>query len=281
MPLDRRALLDYVAKGGVVVLACLAILPILSILGEILVKGGKVVLEAGVKFFTETPPPPGERIYGILTALAGTLELCILSVAMGIPISFATALLAVEFSTSVLSRLVRTLSRTLLEFPTVIVGMFVYVVVVEPMGAPSIVAGAVALSLVMLPYVVSYVESALKGVPQAYREAGFSLGMTRAQIAFRVVVPVARRGIATGFLLGLAKALGETAPLLFTLGRARKVLNLNPLLPGDAIPMLIYDYAIAPYPNMREVAWGAALVLVTILLTLQVLARTLAKEVKV
>lgn len=281
MPPDRREILDYAVKGLVLALAALALLPVVHLIGEAIVRGGGVILKAGVKFFTETPPPPGGRVYGILTSLVGTLELAAISAAIGIPVAFMAALLSVEFPSSLPGRLVRILSRTLLEVPTVIVGMFVFVVLVEPMGTSSILAGAVALSLVMLPYVATYVESALRSVPHTYKEAGYAVGMTRAQVAFRVIVPIARRGIATGFLLGLAKALGETAPLLFTLGRARNALNLNPLGPGDAIPLLIYDYAMAPYENMRDVAWGAALVLIIILLALQIVARLTAKEVRI
>lgn len=281
MLIDGQRILDYIVKALILVSAGLALLPIVHLVGEAMVRGGSVILGAGVKFFTETPPPPGDRVYGILTSLVGTLELAAISAAVGIPVAFMAALLSVEFPASLPGRLVKTLSRTLLEVPTILVGMFVFVVLVEPMGTPSVLAGAVALSLVMLPYVVTYTESALRSVPYTYREAGYSMGMTRAQVAFKVVAPIAGRGVATGFLLGLAKALGETAPLLFTLGRARNMLNINPLGPGDAIPLLIYDYAMAPYENMREVAWGAAFVLIAVLLALHIIVRLVVRGVRI
>lgn len=272
--------MDRFVKCVILVLAGLALFPVVHIIGEALVRGGRVLLESGVKFFTEAPPPPGDRVYGILTGLVGTLELAAISATLGLPAAFMAAVLAVEFPSSVPGRIVRVLSRTLLEIPTIIVGMFVFILLVEPLGTPSILAGAIALSLVMLPYVTTYVEGALRGVPWTLKEAGYSIGMTRAQVMFKVVIPAARRGIVTGFILGLAKALGETAPLLFTLGRARSALNTNPLGPGDAIPLLIYDYALAPYENMREVAWGAALTLLLILLFLQAVIRALVREVR-
>lgn len=278
---DRRLTLDYAVKALVVVLALVALAPIIHLILEAFIKGGWVIKEAGAKFFTETPPPPGDRRYGIFTSLVGTLELSLISSLIGVPIAIAAALLAVDFPDSRVGRLVRVLSRALLEVPTIIIGMFVFVVVVEPLGTPSILAGSIALALVMLPYVTTYVEAALKNVPYTYREAGYSIGMTRAQVSLKVVIPIARRGVATGVLLGLAKAMGETAPLLFTLGRARAMLNVNPLGPGDAIPLLIYDYALAPYPNMRDVAWGAALVLILILLTVQLITRRMVGEVKI
>lgn len=280
MRADKRVVMDYLAKAFIAILAVAAVAPIVHLILEAVVRGGSVILRAGLRFITETPPPPGERVYGIETALVGTLELALISAAIGIPIAFMAALLAVEFPRSLAARMVRVLSRTLLEVPTILVGMFVFVVLVYPMHSPSILAASVALALVMLPYVVSYVESALRSVPYTYREAGYSIGMTRAQVAFRVVAQIARRGVATGFMLGLAKALGETAPLLFTLGRSRIMLNVNPLGPGDAIPLLIYDYALAPYLNMREVAWGASLILILILLSIYALARVVAREVR-
>lgn len=281
MSRDRKIIIDYLFKALIVLGSVVAVLPVIHLIGEAFYRGGIVVASAGAKFFTETPPPPGSRTYGILTSLAGTLELTLISSLIGVPIAVMAALLAVEFPTSMLGRLVRVLSRGLLEVPTIIIGMFVFAVMVLPMGTPSIIAGAVSLALVMLPYVTTYVEVALSNVPNTYKEAGVAMGMTRAQVSLKVLIPVARRGIATGILLGIAKAMGETAPLLFTLGRARNMLNLNPLGAGDAIPLLIYDYAMAPYPNMRDVAWGAALVLIIILLTVQYVSRRLVKEVRI
>lgn len=280
MSLDKRVTIDYLVKAGIVVASSIALLPIFHLIGEAFYRGGSVIFKTGVKFFTETPPPPGTQTYGILTSLAGTLELALLSAAIGVPVAFMAALLSVEFPKSLAGRLVRVLSRALLEIPTILIGMFVFIVLLEPMGTPSILSGVLALSIVILPYVTIYVESALGNIPSTYREAGFALGMSRFQVSLRVMIPIAGRGIVTGILLGIAKVMGETAPLLFTLGRARSMLNLNPLGPGDAIPLLIYDYAMAPYSNMREVAWGAALVLITILLVLQILSRRLIKEVR-
>ena len=278
---EARALLDVLFKGLILLLAVLALAPVLHLTLTAIVKGGSVIASSGLKFLTETPPPPGGRTYGILTSLTGTIELAMLSALIGVPISFMAAVLVVEFPYSRLSRMVRLLSRTLLELPTILIGMFVFAIVVVPLGTPSILAASIALALVMLPYATTYIESALSSVPRTYREAGLALGMTKARVAFTVVVPIAVRGVVTGILVGLAKAMGETAPLLFTLGRARTSLNVNPLGPGDAIPLLIYDYAQAPYENLREVAWGATLVLITLFLLVYVIARLMFRGVRV
>lgn len=278
---EVRALLDILFKGCVLLLAFLALVPVLHLTSAAIVNGGPVIASAGLKFFTEVPPPPGNRTYGILTSLIGTIELALLSTLVGVPISFMAAVLVVEFPHSRLGRIVRLLSRTLLELPTILIGMFVFTIIVVPLGSPSILAASIALALVMLPYVTTYIEAALSSVPRTYREAGLALGMTKARVAFTIVVPIAVRGVVTGILVGLAKAMGETAPLLFTLGRARTSLNVDPLGPGDAIPLLIYDYAQAPYENLREVAWGATLVLITLFLLVYVLARLTIRGVRV
>ncbi|MET1128812.1 MAG: ABC transporter permease subunit [Thermoproteota archaeon] len=271
--MDRREVLDALIKVSVIALAALAVAPIAHLILTAAVEGGSVIARSGLKFFTEPPPPPGSRTYGILTSLVGTLELALISSVIGIPLAFMAAVLSVEFPSSLPGRVVRLLSRVLLEVPTVLVGMLFYILMVAPMGRPSILAASLALAMVMLPYVYTYVESALSSVPVEYREAGLALAMTRPQLVFRVVVPIAWRGVATGFLIGVMKAVGETAPLLFTLGRARSQLNVNPLGPGDSISLLIYDYAQAPYENMRQVAWGAALVLILALLAVNLVFR--------
>ncbi len=274
---DRREILDRAAKAFIAALAVLAALPVLHLIGSVIVRGGSVVAEAGLRFLTEIPPPPGGRVYGVAPSLAGTVELTLLATAMGVPLAFAAAVLAVEFPESPWGRAARLLSRVLMEVPTVLVGMLVFALIVAPTGTPSILAASVALALVMLPYVTVYVEDALSRVPPGYREAGLALALTRAQVVAKILVPMAGRGVVTGVLLGVAKAAGETAPLLFTLGRARGYVNLDPLGPGDSLSLLIYDYAAAPYENMRAVAWGAAFILVTLLLVLYALARLAAR----
>lgn len=264
-----------------VALSIVALTPIVHMIVVVLMRGGRTIVEAGVKFFTENPPPPGDLRYGIATSLVGSLELALISALISIPLAFATGILVHEFPKSVIGKLVTVFSKSLLEFPTIVIGMFVFTVVVRPMGSPSILAGAVSLALVMLPYLVSYVENALSTVPPTYREAGYSMGMNRLQVLRVVIFPIASRAIITGILLALAKALGETASLLFTLGRARMALNLDPLGPGDSITLLIYDYAIAPYENMRDVGWGAALVLISIYLLVHVSVRRAVREVRV
>ncbi len=278
--MDARVFKEKVFLVVTILLALLAVLPVFHVLFTIFLRGGMALLEAGPSFLFDVPPAPGEGLGGIAPSLAGTLLLAFYSSIFGIPLSFFAAILAVEFPRNPVSKGVRVLSKALLEIPSVVVGMLVYAVLVVPMGQFSILAGAVALAIMMIPYVTTYVEEALESVPFTYREAGFSVGMLRSQVVFKVVVGIAKKGIMTGMLIGIAKVLGETAPLLFTLGRDRYSVPTNIFEYGDSISLLIFDYVQTPYANMHEVAWGAALVLTLMFLILFTLVKRYAGEVR-
>ncbi len=224
---------------------------------------------------------------GILASLVGSAILSILASLLGIPLAIAAGLFVAEFSDTKLAKITRIVSRSLLEVPTVLLGMLVYIVIVVPTGSFSLLAGAIALALVMLPYVMVHVEQAIESVPPIYREAGYSIGMTRAEVLLGVVAGVARRGIATGVLMGFAKAMGETAPLLFTIGAARTTLPCshsiplaNVLDPGDAVPLMIFQYAQMPQGIYHDMAWAGSLILVAVFLIVFITVRLLVKEVR-
>ncbi len=276
---DWRDLKEKAFLSIVIILSVAAILPVFHVFLSIVWNGAPVLASAGLRFLTDVPPPPKSGLGGIAPSLAGTLFLAFLSSIIGIPLSFLAAVFAVEFPDNFIARGVRTVSKALLEIPSVVVGMLIYVVIVLPTHSFSILAGSLALTIIMIPYVTTYVEQALEGVPFTYREAGFALGLSRPKVVFRILTGIARRGILTGILIGFAKVVGETAPLLFTLGRDRLSLPLSPLDHGDSISLLIFDFAQTPYRNFHQVAWGAALILVLIFLGIFLLSRRYAKEV--
>ncbi len=282
---DVRRIKEKAFIAAIVALTMVAVAPLFHIIASVAIKGSKAVIEAGPSFILDTPAPPGASYTGgIGPALLGSAWLGVLSALLGIPLALFTAVFIVEFRDSKLGRAARIFTNSLLEVPTVLIGMLVYVVIVVPMGGYSILAGAIALAIVMLPYTVSYVERALDGVPRTYREAGFSIGMTRSQVVFRVVMGIARRGVLAGILIGIAKAIGETAPLLFTVGSARNNYPTSPgdvLEPGDAVPLLIYQFAQSPFDNWHDLAWGAALVLTLIVLLVFIAMRVVVREVRV
>lgn len=260
-------------------LAVLAVLPIFHILFSVVYRGLPIVLEVGTSFLTEAPPPPGRGVGGIGPSLVGTFMLSLMSSLIGVPLSFASALFSVEFPENLISRGVRALSKALLQIPSILVGMLVYTLVVVPMGSFSMLAGSLALAIMMIPYVTTYVEEALESVPKTYREAGYSLGFSRTQVVFKVSVSIAKRGILTGVLMGFAKVTGETAPLLFTVGKQRREIPLNPLGYSDSVSLLIFDFVQTPYANWREMAWGAALVLTSVFLTIFLISRSFARRI--
>jgi len=189
----------------------------------------------------------------------------------------------VEFRDNRLAQITKVFTHSLLEIPTVLIGMLVFLTIVVPTGRYSLLAGSMALVIVMLPYTVSYLERALDEIPRTYREAGYSIGMTRRDVVFRVVVGIAKPGIAVGLLIGVAKAISETAPLLFTIGGARGYYPVSAAdlgEPGDAIPLLIFQFIQSPYQNWHDLAWGAAFVLTLLVLAAFGLVKLFVREVK-
>ena len=277
---DPRIIKEKVFLATIFALTILGILPVFHVLAEVIVKGSEAIAKHGPRILTSTSN-------GIFASLVGSAILSILASLLGIPLAIAAGLFVAEFSDTRLAKITRVVSRSLLEVPTVLLGMLVYIVIMVPTGSFSLLAGAIALALVMLPYVMVHVEQAIESVPPIYREAGYSIGMTRAEVLLGVVAGVARRGIATGVLMGFAKAMGETAPLLFTIGAARTTLPCtcntplaNVLNPGDAVPLMIFQYAQMPQKIYHDMAWAGSLILVAAFLVVFLAVRLLVKEVR-
>ncbi len=248
------------------------LMPYALIIASTAERGFSVIASTGlIRFLTSLPPAPGSNgSGGVGPSLLGTLLLTLLSTLAGVPLAFCLALLATEFPENPLSKLLRALVKGILELPTIVAGMVVYALIVIPMGTPSILAGAIALTIIMLPYVTTYFETYLSSVPKHYKEAGYAIGLSKAGVALRVTAPIVKKGLLIGILVGVSRALGETAPLLFTLGSARYYYPTSILGPGDSVSLLIYNFAMMPYPNLREVAWGAALVLMVTYLIISI-----------
>ncbi len=256
-------------------LTFLAVLPLFHIILTVLWKGLPVILELGTVFITGTLSQGG-----IGPAIVGTFLMTFLSALIGLPVAFLFGLYAYEFPDSAISRWTKGLLQVMQEFPTILVGVFIMQVLVVPMGSYSALAGAMALAIVLTPYVAVYTHEAMREIPLNYREAAFSLGLTRAKVLFRVLVPMAKRGILTGVLIGLAKIAGETAPLLFTAGGLYESYPTSITKPVGAVPLLIYQLVQSPNPLDHQTAWGASLVLLLIFLGIFIPIRLSLKEVK-
>ena len=268
-----RMIKDKIFLFVVGALTLLAILPLFHIIISIVSKGMPIITERGLTFITGTLSEGG-----IGPAIVGTLMLTFLATLIGLPLAFLAGAYAYEFPNSFIGRATKMLLQIMLEFPTILVGTFVMGILVVPMGTFSALAGALALALILTPYVAVYTEEAMAEVPKIYKEGGYALGCTRAQVIFKVVTKMAKKGILTGILIGMAKVAGETAPLLFTAGGLYEVYPTNPLEPVGAIPLLIYTLVQSPSIEDHQMAWGAALVMLIIFLAIFIPIRYALKD---
>ena len=225
--------------------------------------------------FTEMTPPPGSA-GGLLNAIVGSLLLTVIGVAIGTPLGLLAGTYLAEYGRhSRLAMVVRFINDILLSAPSIVIGLFVYEILVAPMGHFSGWAGAVALAILVVPVVVRTTEDMLNLVPNTLREAGAALGMPRSLIIQRIGYRAARAGLVTGVLLAVARISGETAPLLFTsLNNQFWSTNLN--APVSSLPVVIFQFALSPYKEWQQLAWTGALIITLAILSLSILARALA-----
>lgn len=228
-----------------------------------------------LKVFTEMTPPPGSD-GGLANAIAGSLIMTFIAIAIGTPIGILAGTYMAEYGRyEKLTKVIRFINDILLSAPSIVIGLFVYELMVVPMGHFSGIAGAVALALLVIPVVVRTTEDMLLLVPNALREAAASLGMPRALIIRRIAYRAARAGIVTGVLLAIARISGETAPLLFTaLNNQFESTNLN--APMASLPVVIFQFALSPYADWQQLAWTGALAITLAVLVLSITARILA-----
>ncbi len=268
----RRRWTNTLMLGLCAASAFLAIALLALILGYVLVKGISYI---NFDFFTKLPKPPGESGGGVSNAIAGSLLTVGLAALIGIPFGIGAGVFVAEMAGPRLAALIRFTADVLTGVPSIVVGIVVYSWLVLKMGHFSALAAAVALAIIMLPIMARSSEEMLKLVPQSQREAALALGVARWRTILSIVIPAARRGLITGGLLAVARAAGETAPLLFTaLGNQFWSLSVTGK-PVDALPLRIYQYGTGPYNNQHEEAWAAAFVLVTIVFCISLVSRLL------
>jgi phosphate transport system permease protein len=224
--------------------------------------------------FTEMTPPPGSA-GGLLNPIVGSLILTVLAVLIGTPIGILAGTYMAEYGRhDVLTTVVRFINDILLSAPSIVVGLFIYEVMVAPMGHFSGLAGGVALAVLVIPVVVRTTEDMLTLVPNALREAATSIGLPRSLTITRICYRAARAGMLTGVLLAVARISGETAPLLFTsLNNQFWSTNLN--APISSLPVVIFQFALSPYKDWQALAWTGALIITLAVLALSITARAL------
>lgn len=228
------------------------------------------------RLFTEMTPPPGSS-GGILNALYGSAAMIAVALLIGAPLGVAAGTyLAENGRYSPLAKVVSFLNDVLLSAPSIVIGLFVYVLIVKPAGHFSGWAGAVALAMILLPVVVRTSDEALRLVPDQMREAAFALGVPRWKVTSQILYKAAASSIITGVLLGVARIAGETAPLLFT-ALSNQFWSADLGSPLANLPVVIFQYAMSPYDDWHALAWAAALVLTLFVLGLNIAVRLLAR----
>ncbi|MFC6276083.1 phosphate ABC transporter permease PstA [Psittacicella hinzii] len=239
------------------------------IAGLILVKG---IHGLNLAVFTQMTPAPNEA-GGLLNAIVGSLIVCVIATAIGTPLGILTGVYLAEYGKkSVFAECLRTVNDVLLSAPSIVLGLFVFVVIVTPMGGFSAIAGAVALSLLQIPVVTRTTENMLQMVPNHLRESSAALGLPKYKSILRVTLKASWAGILTGLLLSIARIAGETGPLLFT-SLNNQFWNVDITKPTATLPMVIYKFALSPYENWIDLAWAAVLIITVSILLLNLIAR--------
>lgn len=274
--LRRRRGVNYAFTGLVFACVAIAAVPLVAIVFYVLKKGAGVM---SVDFLTKDIPILTRSIGpGMGPAIVGTLVITGAATAMAVPLGILAAVYLNEYGkTNRLATIIRTMSDVMTGVPSIVMGLFIYTIWVLRYGLSGF-AGALALACLMLPIVIRSTEEILRLVPAGLREASLALGASRARTILTVVLPAAVSGIVSGALLAVARAAGETAPLLFTIGAARKA-NTD-IFEGanTALSTQIFRNATQPFPGAQARAWGAALTLIVLVVVLTILARIITKR---
>jgi len=276
-PWEARALRSTILTAGAWVAAIIASVPLFSVLYMLIVRGGS---RLSWEVLVELPPAGFEMGGGFGNAIVGTLVMVGLGGLISVPVGIAGAVFLAELGPNgSLAGAVRFAAKTLTGLPSILAGVFAYASVVLVTGTYSAPAGAVALAVLMVPTVLLTAEEAMKMVPRITKEAAYGLGCTRSQVIWKIVLPTAIPGILTGVMLAVARAAGETAPLLFTALFSSYWLveqgAVGLMRPTASLAVLIYNFSGMPFENQIELAWAASLVLVMIVLFINIVSRLL------
>jgi phosphate transport system permease protein len=265
----RRRVTSQIAVGLCAMSVAVALVPLGFILFFVVSRG---IQALNWDFFTKMPQPVGEPGGGMANAIVGTLMLSGLGALAAIPIGIMSGIYMSEYAGSRLASLTRFAADTLNGVPSIVVGVFVYGIAVLPFKQFTMIAGGIALGIMMIPIIARTTEELLLLVPSTMREGALALGATRARAVLTVVLPAALPGIVTGVVLALARIAGETAPLLFT-AFSNRFFTTTLTQPIATLTVMVFTYAISPYKDWQRQAWAGALVLVSMVLVCSLLAR--------
>jgi phosphate transport system permease protein len=265
----RRKVVNKLMTITVIAAVILAVIPLILILADVLIRGVPIM---NLTFLTNLPTAPDLPDGGIANAIVGSFTMVGLAALIAVPIGVGAGIFFSEWDSSKLSAVSGFMNDVLTGFPSMVIGLFVFVIIVATTREFSAFAGAVALSFVMIPIIARATDESLKLVPMALREASMALGIPRWKTVLSVVISTGKNGLLTGVLLAVARATGETAPLLLTATTSNYFAS-SLFQPTASLTVLIYVYGTSPYASWQAQAWGAALVLILIMLALNLLVR--------
>jgi phosphate transport system permease protein len=276
LPLHRRRkLINRVALALSLIAMAFGLVWLIWILWDVLVLGVQGINAAT---FTESTPPPNSEGGGLANAIVGTLIMVLSATAVGTPIGMLAGIYLAEYGQRTgLGRVTRFINDILLSAPSIVIGLFVYTIIVAQTRSFSGYAGVVALALIVIPVVVRTTENMLQLVPNSLREAAVALGSSKRVMILRVTLKAARAGVVTGVLLALARIAGETAPLLFT-ALSNQFFSVDLRDPMANLPVTIFKFALSPFANWQQMAWAGVFLITIGVLALNILARVLFRQ---
>jgi phosphate transport system permease protein len=269
----RRNIVSSIMTTVTAACALLAVALLLLILGYIAIRGFSSL---SLQFLIDTPKPVGEG-GGIGNAIVGSFLMTAIASLIGLPIGIASGVYLSEYGSGWVGKVIRFVADTMTGVPSIIVGIFVFTVVVLPMGRQSGLAGGIALAIIMIPIVARTTEEMIRLVPHSMREGALALGAPDWRVTWDIILPAARAGIATGAMLAIARVSGETAPLLFTALNSR-FYNVYLDQPMSSLTVQIFNYATGPFEDQWRLAWAATLILVMLILLINVLVRYITRK---
>ncbi|HEX4999704.1 MAG TPA: phosphate ABC transporter permease PstA [Terriglobia bacterium] len=267
--LVRRRVTSHVMDALCVLSVVLTLIPLVLILSFVVWKG---IGSIDLAFFTQMPKPVGEAGGGMANGIVGTLIIVGMGVIAAVPVGIMSGIYVAQKAGSASADIIRFAADILNGIPSIVIGIFVYGIVVSPFKHFSAIAGGVALGIMMIPLIARTTEELIRLVPTSMMEGALALGATRGRAMFTVVLPAALPGIVTGIVLAIARIAGETAPLLFT-SFSNQFFSTDVTQPMAALTVQIYTYAISPYDDWHRLAWAGALVLILLVLSCSVMAR--------
>jgi phosphate transport system permease protein len=277
---ERRSLVNIILNTATWIVAIIACLPLFSVLIMLIIRGGS---RLSLDLFTQLPPSAFEVGGGFGNAIVGTLVMVGIGMLISVPLGILAAILLAEFTPdSKVAHVTRFCAKTLTGMPSILAGVFAYAAVVLVTGSYSAPAGGIALSILMIPIVLLTAEESMKMVPRMMKDAAVGMGCNPTQVVWKVVLPTAMPGMITGVILAVARAAGETAPLLFTALFSNFWLfqggNVELMEPTASLAVLIYNFSGMPFDNQIELAWAASLVLVVMVLILNIVSRAIGQK---